>query len=104
MSAAGSSVFACERIVPGHHPALEQVANAPRSPHRLVEELRLEGEHTLRLVLDDGYAPALDRRARAVQPRERNSLVSRTIRERGRGGYGRGPEPAEVLFREGGTS
>ena len=53
MSAAGSSGFACERIVPGHHPALEQVANAPRYPHRLVEELRLEGEHTLRLVLDD---------------------------------------------------
>ena len=48
MSAAGSSAFACERIVPGHHPALEQVANAPRYPHRLVEELRLEGEHTLR--------------------------------------------------------
>lgn len=56
MSAAGSSGFACERIVPGHHPALEQVANAPRHPHRLVEELRLEGEHTLHLVLDDGGA------------------------------------------------
>jgi hypothetical protein len=45
---------ACERNVPGHHPALEQVANAPRYPHRLVEQVRLEGEHTAHLVLEDG--------------------------------------------------
>lgn len=38
---------ACERNVPGHHPALEQVANAPRYPHRLVEEVRLERDHTV---------------------------------------------------------
>ncbi len=54
MSAASTSGVPCERIVPGHHPALEQVANAPRYPHRLVEELRLEGEYTVHLVLDDG--------------------------------------------------
>ena len=54
VSAAGASCVPCERIVPGHHPALDQVANAPRHPHRLVEELRLEGEHAVHLVLDDG--------------------------------------------------
>jgi len=54
MSAAGASGVPCERIVPGHHPSLDQVANAPRYPHRLVEELRLEGEHSVHLVLEDG--------------------------------------------------
>ena len=54
MSELGGPSAPCERIVPGHHPALEQVANAPRYPHRLVAELRLDGEHTLHLVLDDG--------------------------------------------------
>lgn len=50
--------FACERIVPGRHLALalEQVPNVPRYPHRLVDDLRLEGEDSLHLVLDDGGA------------------------------------------------
>ena len=30
--------MARERIVPGHRPALEQVANAPRNPYRLVAD------------------------------------------------------------------
>lgn len=38
MSAAGSSAIARERIVPGHRPALEQVAKAPHNPYCLIAD------------------------------------------------------------------
>ena len=56
MSAIEGFVAPCARVVPGHHPAFDQIANAPRSAHRVVEGLWLEGEHTVHLTLDDGGA------------------------------------------------